>query len=71
LSFPPTGLLRHVAEVARTADLIEAPALRGRVLNRDEADLEPAAKLWNNSTNDDAEFRNCNGQLVQTFDDGQ
>jgi hypothetical protein len=29
-----------------------------------------SANVWNNTTNDDAALYNCDGQLVQTFDDG-
>jgi hypothetical protein len=29
-----------------------------------------AANVWNNSTDDDAALYDCNGQLVQVFDDG-
>ena len=29
-----------------------------------------SANVWNNSSNDDAALYNCNGELVQTFDDG-
>jgi hypothetical protein len=29
------------------------------------------AAVWNNTQNDDAQLFNCQGMLVQTFDDGQ